>query len=89
MREEGLSASSINSYARALKGFLAKVKDYLSDSMTVEKAGKSESVRICVSPVWFENRIKDKVREVDEALAALMELYQLSRTLVKQGGIHL
>lgn len=68
---------------------LAKVKDYLSDRMTVEKAGKSASVRISVSPVWFENRFEDKVNEVDEALAAMMELYQLSRTLVKQGGIHL
>lgn len=66
---------------------LAKVKDYLSDRMTVEKAGKSASVRICVSPVWFENHFEDKVCEVDEALAAMMELYQLSRTLVKQGGI--
>ena len=56
--------------------------------MTVEKAGKSASVRIAVSPVWFENRFEDKVCEVDEALAAMMELYQLSRTLVKQGGIH-
>jgi hypothetical protein len=68
---------------------LAKVKDYLSDRMTVEKAGKSASVRISVSPVWFENRFEDKVNEVDEALTAMMELYQLSRTLVKQGGIHL
>ena len=67
---------------------LFKVKDYLSDRMTVEKAGKSASVRIAVSPVWFENRFEDKVREVDEALAAMMELYQLSRTLVKQGGFH-
>ena len=67
---------------------LAKVKDYLSDRMTVEKAGKSASVRIAVSPVWFENRFEDKVCEVDEALAAMMELYQFSRTLVKQGGIH-
>jgi hypothetical protein len=68
---------------------LAKVKDYLSDRMTVEKAGKSASVRICVSPVWFENRFEDKVIEVDEALAAIMELYQLSRTLAKQAGIHI
>ena len=67
---------------------LSKVKDYLSDRMTVEKAGKSASVRICVSPVWFENRFEEKVREVDEALAAIMELYQLSRTLVTHGGLH-
>ena len=67
---------------------LSKVKDYLSDRMTIEKAGKSASVRICVSPVWFENRFEEKVREVDEALAAIMELYQLSRTLVTHGGLH-
>ena len=65
---------------------LSKVKDYLSDRMTVEKTGKSASVRIAVSPVWFENRFEDKVREVDEALGAITELYQLSRTLVTQGG---
>ena len=67
---------------------LSKVKDYLSDRMTVEKAGKSASVRITVSPVWFENRFEDKVREVNEALGAIMELYQLSRTLVKYGDFH-
>ena len=67
---------------------LSKVKDYLSDRMTVDKAGKSASVRIAVSPVWFENRFEDKVREVDEALGAITELYQLSRTLVTQGGFH-
>ena len=55
---------------------LSKVKDYLSDRMTVEKAGKSASVRITVSPVWFENRFEDKVHEVDEALGAITELYQ-------------
>ena len=67
---------------------LSKVKDFLSDRMTVEKAGKSASVRIAVSPVWFENRFEDKVCEVDEALGAITELYQLSRTLVTQGGFH-
>ena len=62
---------------------LAKVKDFLSDRMTVEKAGKSASVRIRVSPVWFEKEFTEKVSEVDEALAAMVELYELSRTLVK------
>lgn len=51
--------------------------------MTVEKAGKSASVRIRVSPVWFEKEFTEKVSEVDEALAAMVELYELSRTLVK------
>lgn len=68
---------------------LLYVKDFLSDRMTVEKASKSASVRITVPPVWFENRFDDKVQEVDEALAAMEELYQLSRTLAKQGGPYL
>ena len=80
----------------ALKGFcdlqfskctreelLAKVKDFLSDRMTVEKTGKSASVRIRVPPVWFEKQFAEKTSEVDEALAAMVELYELSRTLVK------
>ena len=62
---------------------LSKVKDYLSDRMTVEKAGKSASVRIRVPPVWFEKQFAEKTSEVDEALAAMVELYELSRTLVK------
>ena len=62
---------------------LAKVKDFLSDRMTVEKTGKSASVRIRVPPVWFEKQFAEKTSEVDEALAAMVELYELSRTLVK------
>ena len=70
------------------ENLLSQVKDYLSDRMTVEKAGKSASVRICVSPVWFENCFEKKIYEVDEALGAIMELYQLSRTLAIEGIIH-
>lgn len=62
---------------------LAKVKDYLSDRMTVEKTGKSASVRITVSPVWFGRQFSDKEAEVDEALTAIAELLELARTLVK------
>ena len=62
---------------------LDKVKDFLSDHMTVEKTGKSASVRIHVPPVWFEKQFAEKVPEVDKALAAMVELYELSRTLVK------
>ena len=64
---------------------LSKVNDYLSDRMTVEKAGKSASIRITVSPVWFEKPFHEKVSEVDEALDAMTELYELARTLVKAG----
>lgn len=64
---------------------LAKVKTFLSDRMTVEKAGKSASVRIMVPPVWFEKPFQEKVSEVDEALDAMAELYELARTLVKAG----
>ena len=53
--------------------------------MTVEKAGKSASVRITVPPVWFEKPFHEKVSEVDEALAAMTELYELARRLVKAG----
>ena len=51
--------------------------------MTVEKTRKSASVRIRVPPVWFEKQFAEKTSEVDEALAAMAELYELSRTLVK------
>lgn len=64
---------------------LSKVKDFLSDRMTVEKAGKSASVRISVPPVWFEKSFLDNVLEVDKALDAMTELYELARTLVKAG----
>lgn len=64
---------------------LSKVKDFLSDRMTVEKAGKSASIRISVPPVWFEKPFHEKVSEVDEALDAMTELYELARTLVKAG----
>jgi hypothetical protein len=64
---------------------LSKVKDYLSDRMTVEKAGKSASIRLTVPPVWFEKPFHEKVLEVDEALDAMAELYELARTLVKTG----
>ena len=64
---------------------LNKVKTFLSDRMTVEKTGKSASVRIMVPPVWFEKPFHEKVSEVDEALDAMTELYELARTLVKAG----
>lgn len=60
-----------------------RVKDYLSERMNVVQAGKSASVRIVVTPIWFENSFEDKISEVDEALAALFELHELSKKLLK------
>jgi site-specific recombinase XerC len=62
---------------------LAMVKSYLSDRMTVEKAGKSASVRIAVPPVWFEHSFDDHIVDVKQALDAIQELNQLARTLAK------
>lgn len=60
----------------------ARVKEHLSARMHVVQAGKSASVRIVVTPIWFESNFADKVREADEALQALCELYELSKKLV-------
>ena len=70
----------------AREDLLRYVKDYISDRMTVEKAGKSASVRIVVPPVWFEHRFEDNITAVDAALSAMSELSQLARTLVKDGN---
>jgi hypothetical protein len=67
---------------------LSKVRNYLSERMTVEKAGKSASVRIAVPPVWFEHSFDNHTGDVDQALNAMSELYQLARTLVKEGVIY-
>ena len=61
----------------------AKVKNYLSDHMTVEKAGKSASIRIAVPPVWFEHSFGDHASDVDQALYAIQELNKLARILAK------
>lgn len=61
----------------------ARVKGYLSARMNVAQTGKSASVRIVVTPIWFENHFEDKIAEVDEALTALAELYELSKKLLQ------
>lgn len=66
---------------------LAKIKRFLTDRMTVEKAGKSASFQISVAPVWFEHKFEDHLKDVDEALIAMTKLYQLARTLVKEGMV--
>ena len=58
------------------------VKDHLSERMNVVQTGKSASVRIAVTPIWFENRFEEKLAAVDEALTALTELYELSKKLL-------
>ena len=60
-----------------------RTKDYLSERMSVVQAGKSASVRIVVTPIWFENKFAEKVVEVDEALVAIGELYELSKKFVE------
>ena len=63
------------------KNLLARVKDLLSDNMQVVQAGKSASVRIAVTPIWFENLFEDKLSEVDEALEAIHQLNELAKEL--------
>lgn len=60
----------------------ARVKEHLSERMNVVQTGKSASVRIVVTPIWFENCFEDKITEVNEALTALAELYDLSKKLL-------
>lgn len=60
-----------------------RVKDHITDRMTIAKAGKSASVRIFTEPVWFEHRFEDKIPQVDQALTALSELYELSKALLE------
>lgn len=65
------------------KDLYFRVKDYLSERMNVVTAGKSSSVRIIVTPISFENNFEDNISEVDEALVAICELYELSKKLLK------
>lgn len=60
-----------------------RVKEQMSNRMTIEKTGKASSVRISVRPVWFEKEFQDKVTEVEEALVALSELYEMSKRLLE------
>ena len=63
-----------------------KVRDHLSERMSVVQAGKSASVRIAVSPIWFENAFEDHLAEAEEALAAISELCELSKKLLETKG---
>ena len=39
-----------------------------------------------VSPIWLENNFEDKIAEVNEALDALWELYELSKRLAVENN---
>lgn len=64
------------------QSLLPRVKNHLSERMTVVQSGKSASVRIAVTPIFYENNFEDNIVEVDEALSALNELYELSQILI-------
>jgi hypothetical protein len=49
--------------------------------MHIVKANKSASVRIEVKPIDFEKPFTQFANEVDEALKALCELYELSKVV--------
>ena len=68
------------------KDLYAKIGKYLCERMNVVQAGKSASVRIIVSPIWLENNFEDKIAEVNEALDALWELYELSKRLAVENN---
>lgn len=61
-----------------------RVCEFLTDRMNVERAGKSASIRIEVAPIWYENKFEDKLAEVDEALDAIYELFQLSKKIAEK-----
>ncbi len=54
---------------------------YLSKNMMVVSTGKSSSVRISVAMLSMKNSFESKISEVDDALAALQELYELAMML--------
>ncbi|MBE6937706.1 MAG: hypothetical protein E7460_04035 [Ruminococcaceae bacterium] len=63
------------------KNLYSKVKYLLSERMAVIQTGLSASVRIVVTPIWFENKFDEHIPEVDEALAAINELYELAKII--------
>ena len=58
-----------------------KVQGMLTDRMHIVKAAKSASVRIEIKPIDFEKDFSLYVEEVDEALEALLALYDLSKEI--------
>lgn len=66
-----------------------RVCENLTDRMNVVQAGKSASVRIEVKPIWYENKFEDNIDKVDEALEAIYELFQLSKSIASKETIWL
>jgi putative lipoic acid-binding regulatory protein len=68
----------------------SKVQNFISPRMHIVEAGKSASVRIEVKPIDFEKPFSQFSNEVDEALKALCELYELSKVVATSAnsGIH-
>lgn len=60
-----------------------RLGERISERMTIVRTGESASVRIAVTPIWFEKDFEEKLAEVDEALNAIAELYSLSMKLCK------
>lgn len=61
-----------------------RVSKLLTERMNVVQAGKSASIRIEVKPVMYENKFEDTIAEVDEALEAIYELFQLSKEIASK-----
>lgn len=59
----------------------SRVHSYLSDRMIIVQTGKSASIRIAVTPIWYENEFEREIQNVDEALNAIYELYQLANRI--------
>ena len=62
-----------------------KIARHLSERMNVVQTNKSASVRIVVTPICLEDEFEGKLAEVDEALKALWELYELSKEIAIEG----
>lgn len=65
-----------------------RVCSFLTERMNVVQAGKSASIRIEVTPIWYENKFEDKLNEVNEALDAIYELFQLSKIIARNESVN-
>ncbi len=63
---------------------LSRVGGFTTKKMNVEKAGKSASIRIEVDKINYEDKFEDKLPEVDKALEAIYELFQLSKKIAEK-----
>lgn len=58
-----------------------RLDTYVRDMKKGNKVRKSASIRVEVTPIWYEKKFEDKIKEVDEALDAIYELFQLSKKI--------